>query len=262
MLSKVITTEGKIKLEQRIYAGVDLKTRQAERKQRFIEAGIKIIGTTGYHSATLRALCREAGLTERYFYESFDNTETLFLAILDYLTLDFKTRLMTLVHAHILQSKSQLLPIHQNFEDQISLARLALGLYFTEVQNPLFARITLIEVLGMSTAVDQRYIENTREFSEIVTQIIRTIEPDIHIGTQDEEIVGTALLGSIITAATGWMLKGYPYSIEQMVNNCLQVLTGTANQLISSAVQTKSIPVSTNAISKQPNATCTSFLGE
>lgn len=248
-------TEGKIKLEKRIYAGLDLTTRKAERKIRFIEAGIKIIGTNGYRSATLRALCSEAGLTERYFYESFSSTEALFLAVLDHLTLDFKTRLRALIKTHTNQQNSQPQSKIQNIADQTDLARLALRLYFTEVQNPVFARITLIEVLGMSPTVDQKYIENTREFSILVTQIIRAIEPNIRIEPQDEDIVGTALVGSVITAATGWMLQGYPYSIEQMVNNCLKILTGTARQLISSAVQDIAIPVAANAIIKQANAT-------
>lgn len=236
-------TEGKIKLAQRIYAGLDLTTRKAERKLRFIEAGIKIIGNTGFRSATLRALCNEAGLTERYFYESFQSTEGLFLAVLDHLTMDIKQRLLALIQSHSQPQENQPADAIDGLNtlnnadtihtpaDQTTLARLALSLYFTEVRNPVFARITLIEVLGVSPAVDQKYIENTREFSRLVTQIIRAIEPGIRIEPQDEDIVSTALVGAIVTAATGWMLQGYPYSIEQMVNNCLQILTGTARQL-------------------------------
>ncbi|RYY79538.1 MAG: TetR/AcrR family transcriptional regulator [Moraxellaceae bacterium] len=246
-------TEGKIKLENRIYAGIDLTTRKAERKMRFIEAGIKIIGTNGYRSATLRVLCSEAGLTERYFYESFCSTEALFLAVLDHLTLSFKTRLETLIQFH-LQGMVALSARTPDQTSQTDLARLALSLYFTEVRNPHFGRITLIEVLGLSPTVDQKYIENTRAFSTLVTQIVRAIEPDICIDAQDEEIVGTALVGSIVTTATGWMLQGYPYSIEQMVNNCLQILTGTARQLISASSQNSVITVANTATSKQANA--------
>ena len=244
-------TEGKKKLENRIYAGIDLTTRKAERKMRFIEAGIKIIGTTGYRSATLRVLCSEAGLTERYFYESFCSTEALFLAVLDHLRMNFKTRLVALIQSHSQRIND---PMQPPCPDQTDLARLALNLYFTEVRNPQFGRITLIEVLGMSPAVDQKYIENTRQFSMLVTQIIRAIEPNICIDAQDEEIVGTALVGSIMTTATGWMLQGYPYSIEQMVNNCLQILTGTARQLISASSQNSVIPITNTATSKQASA--------
>lgn len=199
-------------------------------------------------------LCHAAGLTERYFYESFCSTESLFLAVLDHLTLDFKTRLLEVIESYDHGQVHPLSGTVKNANDRVHLAQLALHLYFTEVQNPVFARITLIEVLGVSAAVDQKYIENTRELSALVTQIIHIMEPDIQIEPQDEAIVGTALVGSIVTLATGWMLQGYPYSIEQMVNNCLKILMGTAHQLISSATQENIIPVASNAISKQVSA--------
>lgn len=35
---------------------------------------------TGYRNATVKAVCEAAGLTERYFYESFSNSEELLVA--------------------------------------------------------------------------------------------------------------------------------------------------------------------------------------
>ena len=59
--------------------------RRAERRERIIRAAIKVYGQHGYHRASVKAICLEAGLTERYFYESFVNNEDLlrhcFLAV-------------------------------------------------------------------------------------------------------------------------------------------------------------------------------------
>ena len=52
----------------RRYRGVSEEARQAERRQRFVEAGLTVFGSRGYHSSTVRSICAEAGLTERYFY--------------------------------------------------------------------------------------------------------------------------------------------------------------------------------------------------
>ena len=41
------------------------------------------MGTEGAAAATMRATCREAALTERYFYESFANRDELLVAVLD-----------------------------------------------------------------------------------------------------------------------------------------------------------------------------------
>lgn len=40
-------------------------------------AGIELVGTAGAPAVTMRAVCREANLSQKYFYESFANTEDL-----------------------------------------------------------------------------------------------------------------------------------------------------------------------------------------
>ena len=45
--------------------------------RRRIEAGIELFGTRGYANTPVKAICEEAGLTERYFYEAFDDREDL-----------------------------------------------------------------------------------------------------------------------------------------------------------------------------------------
>ena len=63
----------------RRYAGIPLEQRQAERRDRLIRAAVTVSARTGRESATVAAICAEAGLTARYFYESFPNREALFL---------------------------------------------------------------------------------------------------------------------------------------------------------------------------------------
>ena len=52
-----------------------------QRRERLLDAALRVYGTRGYHSTTVKAVCDAAGLTERYFYESFPNGEALFLAL-------------------------------------------------------------------------------------------------------------------------------------------------------------------------------------
>ncbi|WP_159420733.1 TetR/AcrR family transcriptional regulator [Pseudomonas syringae] len=40
-----------------------------------------LFGAQGFHSTTVKAICEAAGLTERYFYESFANSEDLFVTM-------------------------------------------------------------------------------------------------------------------------------------------------------------------------------------
>jgi AcrR family transcriptional regulator len=41
------------------------------------------MANSGYRNTTVKAVCEAAGLTERYFYESFANSEALLVAAFD-----------------------------------------------------------------------------------------------------------------------------------------------------------------------------------
>lgn len=64
----------------RRYGGVALEDRQAERRDRLVRAAINVSARVGRESASVALICAEAGLTARYFYESFANRDALFLA--------------------------------------------------------------------------------------------------------------------------------------------------------------------------------------
>jgi len=63
------------------WAGTTLRDRRAIRRAQLIEAGLDLLGTSGGAAVTVRAVCRRAKLTERYFYESFADREQLVLAV-------------------------------------------------------------------------------------------------------------------------------------------------------------------------------------
>ncbi len=65
------------------WSGVPLQDRQALRRDDLVAAGIGLLGSTGGPSLTVRAVCRAAGLTERYFYESFGDRDEYVAAVYD-----------------------------------------------------------------------------------------------------------------------------------------------------------------------------------
>jgi len=64
----------------RPYAGETPEVRRERRRRRFIDSGKTLFGTLGYRKTTVRGLCAHAGLTDRYFYESFASLEDLLAA--------------------------------------------------------------------------------------------------------------------------------------------------------------------------------------
>lgn len=67
----------------RIYGGLADDERRAERRRRLHEAGYNLLATGGASAVTVTGVCKDAGLSPRYFYEHFDNREALIKAILE-----------------------------------------------------------------------------------------------------------------------------------------------------------------------------------
>ena len=65
------------------WSGVPLQDRPALRRDELIAAGVHLLGDEGGPALTVRAACRRAGLTERYFYESFTDRDEFVRAVYD-----------------------------------------------------------------------------------------------------------------------------------------------------------------------------------
>ena len=66
----------------RSYGGKSADERAEDRRRRLVEATVTVLAQQG-GAATMTAICAEAGLTERYFYESFAHRDDALLAALD-----------------------------------------------------------------------------------------------------------------------------------------------------------------------------------
>ena len=68
---------------RKVWGGMTAAEREQRRREQFLDAGLAVFGTAGWHAATVAGICREARLSQRYFYELFDGREALFLAVVD-----------------------------------------------------------------------------------------------------------------------------------------------------------------------------------
>ncbi|MGH8457817.1 MAG: TetR/AcrR family transcriptional regulator [Nevskiales bacterium] len=207
----------------RRYRGVSLEQRQGDRRARLIEAGLTVIGTQGYNAATVRAICAEAGLTERYFYESFANRETLLVAVYEQCI-----EQLTLTILGALQ--------HIDPPAPDTLSRAGLMAFFKALKSdPRIGRVLFIEVLGVSEGVDDLYRRTTLSFTQLVLQVSRPLYPGGRIPVSDEELVATGLVGVIIMIATRWILGGYDKPLDVVVQSSLDIYIAVNAQLIAKA---------------------------
>ena len=206
----------------RAYGGVALEERVAARRTRFIEAGTELFGTQGFRGATVRGICAAAGLTDRYFYESFESLEALLAEVFRTLTGEFAARLTEVA--------TRFQAAHAGPVDNATIeAQTTVGyeLWFDFVRNPRFARIVLVEVLGVSAAIDALYEELLQAMAELTVGTLTAMQPTIKLTRVRRELLGRALVGSGQQVAKMWMTGGYKLPRRDVVRTCVLVATGT-----------------------------------
>jgi AcrR family transcriptional regulator len=73
----------------RPYGGVEARERIAQRRHRLLDAGLELLGgADDAAELTVRAICRQAGVSARYFYESFTDKDELVAAVFDWVIAD------------------------------------------------------------------------------------------------------------------------------------------------------------------------------
>lgn len=77
------------------FAGMSKEDRKDARREAFIEAGIAVIGEVGIADTKVREVCRQAELTERYFYESFETLDSFAKAVVETVAMQVAGRLFT-----------------------------------------------------------------------------------------------------------------------------------------------------------------------
>ncbi|TVV42872.1 MULTISPECIES: TetR/AcrR family transcriptional regulator [unclassified Thalassolituus] len=198
------------------YAGCSSEERQKLRQQQIIAAGIRLFGSQGFHNSSVRAICSEAGLTSRYFYESFESTEALLIACYQQLMSGFRKELL------------QTLKESTDINDFINK-----GLYcfYREVSNPAFAQITMLEVLGISESVDAIHMNQTRSFGLLMIDTLATSRFPVSVPRARLEALGYSVCGAMAFSAIDWMKSGYKLSIDDVVANSRMILSGVVGQL-------------------------------
>jgi AcrR family transcriptional regulator len=67
----------------RPYRGVSADDRRQQRQRQLLDACLDVVGSSGVHGVTVEAVCAEARLTKRYFYENYADRDALLAAISD-----------------------------------------------------------------------------------------------------------------------------------------------------------------------------------
>ncbi|MCS0589160.1 TetR/AcrR family transcriptional regulator [Massilia norwichensis] len=189
----------------RTYRGVSQDERRAQRRSQLIGAAIQVYGERGYRQATVKAVCEAAGLTERYFYESFANSEDLLIQSYNAVTFS--------VFGELRKAAQAAGP------DRMQRSRAMLRAYFTALRDdPRSARVFLVEIRGVSRAVDKAFDASLRAIGDELAQMS---------GPENEEadpLLLAGVVGGVIHIALRWIEDGYSPDIDSVTESAMRLV--------------------------------------
>src|SRR3954449_12411995 len=140
----------------RVYGGVSADERLQVRRQRLMDAALELMGTEGWSGTSVRAVCREAGLTPRFFYESFGDLDALAVAVFDEITVHATAAILDAVADAPPEPAAQAHAAIATFVDELT-------------QDPRRARVGFAEALG-NEALARRRLQAMRAMAQLIAE--------------------------------------------------------------------------------------------
>jgi AcrR family transcriptional regulator len=182
------------------WSGVPLEDRQARRRDELVAAGVQLLGEKSGPAVTVRAACRQAGLTERYFYESFADRDEFVRAVYD----DVCTRAMsTLMSARTPR---------EAVERFVALM----------VDDPVRGRVLLL-----APAVEPVLVRSGAEWMPNFIDLLQRKLTEIGDPVR-QKMIATGLIGGLTTLFTAYLDGRLEATREQFIDYCVEMLLSRA----------------------------------
>lgn len=196
------------KIKERQFKGLSLAERKLVRREKLIEAGIQAYGTHGFFSVTVKDICNEAKLTERYFYESFKKSEHLFQCIF--------IKMIERLQVTVLEALANASP------DPKQVIHSVLNSVFSLLKNdPRMARIIYIDAMLVQELHQQATIRETMaQFDMLIQSFIKSILPGLSQSSNVVSLVATGLNGYVTQIAVRWVMNGFKQPQSEIIEAC------------------------------------------
>lgn len=206
---------GRLRAPTGRYGGRTAEERKAERRRRFLDAGLQLFGDDpGYRATTVSALSEAAGLSTRQFYEEFRTLEDV-LAALHLQVNDWaeEAALSGLAEA--------------DGQGVAERAAAAFRAYAADVTgDPRRLRITFIEIIGVSPRLErQRLARRARWIEFICGEAAAAVERG-EAAPRDYRVAAAAFIGSVNGLLHDWSSGWVDASLDEVVDELVGLLLG------------------------------------
>lgn len=197
------------KKEGRRYAGLAPAERDRKRREAVLAAALELFGTQGYAATSVKRICREAGLTERYFYACFCDRHDCLAGL--YAELAEGMRTATSVALDDAAGSEIDARAHTGLDAFIGFL----------TADPRRARVVLTEVVGVSDQLEQRRNGVLREFADLITTVWSSAgEPAVRVPTKAQRLTAVGLVGAVNQLLVDWLQSGREDDPAILVDVC------------------------------------------
>ena len=206
----------------RAYGGLSSQERRNQRRERLIQAGLEVFGRRGLRQSTMRDICTQARLSDRYFYESFASVQDVFEAVY----VDLRAQLLSRLHAAMRDKRAR---------TQVAVAEAGLRAFFAFVrEDRRRARIMLIDVLGLrfshlGEGESDGHGQDAYRVDPYVSlfgELFQVWYPGVDDLGIDVALVLQTMIGMTVQSAAAWADKGFDKSVEDIVRHNLFAWAG------------------------------------
>jgi len=157
-----------------------------------LEAGLELVGTRGYRTTTIEALCAAAGVSTRNFYEEFGSREALVIALHDE------------INAHVFSTVVSALE-SSDPNDIAERVRVATSAYFEVMTSDRrWAQITLVESVGAGPEVEAHRRQAVDRFVALIEAEAARVAAAGLAPTRDFHLTAVALAGAFNGLINTW----------------------------------------------------------
>lgn len=202
----VVVNYARATMITRSYGGVSAADRVADRRRRLMDAALELFATEGYTATGVKDVCRAAGVTDRYFYESFSDRKELFLAVFD----DSVDRLFTAVATAVAAAGP----------DPTAQLRAAIGTFLRAVtQDARTPRLVFSEPAAVGPEAEQRMRLTLRRFARLASATAEAHVP----GDPRVPLIGLALVGTLERVVVEWQDGELHAPIDDVIDGCTEL---------------------------------------
>ncbi len=204
------------------WVGLSADDRRATRRRLLIDAAFALLGTEGWSGTTVRAVCEAAQLNARYFYESFDDLDSLVVAVYDQVLDELRHALVAALDAAPPDMPSQM------------RAAVDATVSFVD-EDRRRGRVLYIEALG-SEALNRRRIAGGHDLTAFVVSDAAARRGAAPAGEQIGTITASVYVGALSEVLVAWLDGHIEVSREQLIDDLTALFLGVNDAALKVAV--------------------------